>query len=81
MTREELDELDIIIRDLRMAMDIKNDIENGTINPIAQFADGEKIVLRVPQSVKDQIDNKIIELTDLINNKRQAIELKEAVRR
>ena len=70
MTREELDSMDIIIRDLRMAMDIKVDIENGTVRPIAQFADGEKIILLVTQDVIDQLDAKIIELEALLKSKK-----------
>ena len=75
MTREELDELDIITRDLRMAMDIKADIENNTTRPIAQFADGEKVILLVTQDVKDQIDNKITELSELLKEKAGMIDV------
>ena len=69
MTREELDSLILMIQDLRMAMDIKNDIESGTVRPIAQFADGEKVVLPITQAVIDQIDNKIVELSNLLKEK------------
>ena len=69
MTREELDSLTLMIQDLRMAMDIRDDIENGTIRPIAQFADGEKVVLPITQAVIDQIDNKIVELSNLLKEK------------
>jgi len=67
MTREELDSMELIIRDLRMAMDIKADIESGNIRPIVSFADGEKITPIIPISVKDRIDAKIIELEELLN--------------
>ena len=69
MNREELDKLELKMQDLRMAMDIKDDIENNTIRPIAQFSDGEKIILPISQDVKDQVDNKIAKLTKLINKR------------
>ena len=69
MTREELDELDIIIRDLRMAMDIKEEIANGMERVLVSFADGTKISLPIPRVQKDQLDAKIVELELLITQK------------
>jgi len=69
MTREQLDELDIITRDLRMAMDIKEEIDNGVERGLVTFADGEKISIPIPQTQKDQLDAKIIQLEALLKEK------------
>lgn len=69
MKREELDELDIIIRDLRMAMDIKEQIDAGEERGLIDFADGTKISVPIPEEVKGQLDSKIIKLSDLFKEK------------
>lgn len=69
MTREELDELDIIIRDLRMAMDIKEEIDNGVERGLVNFADGEKLSIPIPMEVRQQLDDKIVELEVLLKEK------------
>ena len=69
MTREELDELTIIIQDLRMAMDIKEEIENGVARGLIDFADGTKISVPIPKAVKGQLDSKITELSNLLKEK------------
>ena len=69
MTREELDELTIIIQDLRMAMDIKEQIEAGEERGLIDFADGESIKVPIPDEVKVRLDNKIAELTKLIKKR------------
>jgi len=69
MTREELDELTIIIQDLRMAMDIKEQIEAGEERGLIDFADGESIKVPIPGEVKIRLDNKIAELTKLIKKR------------
>lgn len=69
MTREELDELGIIIRDLRLAMDIKEEIESGVERGLIDFADGTKISVPIPEEVKGQLDSKITELSSLLKEK------------
>ena len=67
MLREKLDELTLILQDLRMAMDIREEIEAGEPRGLIDFADGTKISLPIPNAVKVQLDNKIAELTTRIN--------------
>jgi len=74
MTREELDELDIITRDLRMAMDIKEQIDAGELRGLINFADGEKISVPIPEEAKTQLDNKIIALGALLVTKCSILE-------
>jgi len=69
MIREELDALDVLIRDLRMAMDIKEEIDNGVERGLVTFADGTKISIPIPDEVKIQLDNKIAELSTLLKEK------------
>lgn len=69
MTREELDELELIIRDLRMAMEIKEQIEAGTERGLIDFADGESIKVPIPEEAKQRLDNKISQLTDMLKVK------------
>jgi len=69
MKREKLDELDILIRDLRMAMDIKEQIEQGMNRGLIDFADGEKIDVPIPEEAKKQLGDKIISLTSLLKEK------------
>jgi len=69
MTREQLDELDIIIRDLRMAMDIKGQIDAGENRGLIDFADGTKISLPIPMAAKNQLNTKIVELEILLKGK------------
>ena len=73
MTREELDELDIIIRDLRMAMDIRDQIEAGEERGLIDFADGESIKVPIPQEVKAKISSKIVGLEKLLKQRLTAI--------
>ena len=69
MKREELDELDIIIQDLRMAMDIKKQIDAGEERGLIDFAEGESIKVPVPDDIKKQLDDKIKELSKLLKEK------------
>lgn len=69
MKREELDELDIIIRDLRMAMDIKEQIDAGELRGLVDFADGTRISVPIPKEIKSQLDSKITELSALLKEK------------
>ena len=68
MEREKIDEMQLIIMDLRMAIQIKEDIEQGNIRPIATFADGEEIILPISDEVKAQIDHKIEQLEALLKS-------------
>ncbi|MBA7626769.1 hypothetical protein ES703_34225 [subsurface metagenome] len=69
MKREELDELDVIIRDLRMAMDIQEQIDAGTTRGLIDFADGEKISVPIPEEAKSQLAEKIAELSSRLKAK------------
>jgi len=69
MAREELDELELIIMDLRMAMDVKEQIEAGEDRGLVDFSDGEKIRVPIPDNVKRQLDDKIMELTEILRKK------------
>ena len=73
MSREELDELEIIIRDLRMATDIRDQIEAGEERGLIDFADGESIKVPIPQEVKARISNKIVGLEKLLKQRIAAI--------
>ena len=73
MSREELDELEIIIRDLRMATDIKEQIEAGEERGLIDFADGESIKVPIPQEVKARISSKIVGLEKLLKQRITAI--------
>lgn len=76
MKREELDELDIIIRDLRLTMNIKEEVDSGVERGLANFADGTKISVPIPEEVKGQLDNKINQLFNLFKEKAANLELK-----
>lgn len=67
--REELDELDFIIRDLRMAIDIKEQVDAGEPRGLVNFADGTKISVPIPEKVKGQLNSKITELSSLLKKK------------
>ncbi len=69
MKREELDELEIIIKDLRMTMDIKEEVDNGMERGLINFADGTKISVPIPDEVKGQLDSKITKLSSLLKEK------------
>ena len=69
MTREEIDELELIIRDLRMAMDIKEQIDAGEERGLIDFADGESIKVPIPQEVKARISGKIVGLEKLLKQR------------
>ena len=69
MIREELDALDILIRDLRMAMDVKEEIDNGVERGLVSFADGTKISVPIPDEVKTRLDTKIAELSGILKEK------------
>ena len=75
ITREQLDELTILIQDLRMAMDIKEEIDNGVERGLVSFADGEKISVPIPQEQKDQLTAKITALEVLLKGKATKIVL------
>jgi len=76
MRREELDELDIIIRDLRMAMDIKEQVDAGQERGLAQFADGESIKVPIPEATKVQLNQKIDQLSGLLKDKASKLKTK-----
>ena len=76
MTREEIDELDIIIRGLRLAMDIRDQIEAGEERGLIDFADGESIKVPIPQEVKARISSKIVGLEKLLKQRIMAIKEK-----
>lgn len=67
--REELDELDIIIRDLRMTMDIKEEVDSGVERGLIDFADGTKISVPIPEAIKGRLTAKIAELKGLLKEK------------
>lgn len=73
--REKLDELDIIIGDLRMAMDIKEEIDRGVERGLANFADGTKISVPIPEKVKGQLDSKIAQLALLLKERAAKLSL------
>jgi len=73
MSREELDELEIIIRDLRMATDIRDQIDAGEERGLIDFADGESIKVPIPQEVKARISSKIVGLEKLLKQRITAI--------
>lgn len=75
ITREELDELDVIIRDLRMTMDIKQEIDSGVERGLINFADGTKISVPIPAEVKGQLDSKITELSGLLKEKAASLKV------
>ena len=76
MTREELDELELIIRDLRLAMDIRDQIDAGEERGLIDFADGESIKVPIPQEVKARISSKIVGLEKLLKQRIMAIKEK-----
>ncbi len=69
ITREKLDELDIVIRDLRMAMDIKQQIDAGEERGLINFADGENIKVPIPAAAKTRLSEKINELSKMLKDK------------
>jgi len=69
MTRVELDELEIIIRDLRMALDIKEQVDAGEERGLIRFADRTNITVPIPEEVKSQLNSKIVELSGLLKEK------------
>ena len=69
MTREEIDELELIIRDLRLAMDIREQIEAGEERGLIDFADGTRISLPIPNTVKTRINRKITLLSIMLKEK------------
>ena len=73
MIREQIDELQLLISDLRMAMDIKEKIDAGVERGLINFADGTSIKVPVPQDVKLLLDNKIQELTNILKTKASQI--------
>lgn len=70
MKRVEIDELSLIISDLRMAMDVKEQIDAGEERGLIDFADGTSIKVPIPDEVKAQLDSKIAELTQRINKRK-----------
>lgn len=77
MLREELDELDNIIRDLRMAKDIKEQIDAGELRGLIDFADGESIKVPIPAAIKVQLDSKIKQLETLLKQKANELTLEK----
>lgn len=69
MTREQLDELQLIIQDLIMAMDIKGRIAAGEERGLIDFADGTKISVPIPEGITGQLDDKITELEGILKAK------------
>ena len=69
LRREQLDELDVIIRDLGLAMDIRDQIEAGEERGLIDFADGTRISLPIPNTVKTRINRKITLLSIMLKEK------------
>ena len=69
MKREQIAELENIIRDLRMAMEIKEQLDAGVERDLIDFADGTRISIPIPKAVKSQLDDKIVLLTSLLKEK------------
>ncbi len=63
MAGEKLDSLSLVLRDLRMATDIKEEIVGGVEIELVSFADGTRITIPVPQDNRDDLDTKIDGLT------------------
>ena len=75
--REKVEELNLIISDLRMAMDIEEEVDRGMQRGLANFADGTKISVPIPGAVKGQLNSKIAQLFSLLKEKMAKLELKE----
>lgn len=75
ITREQLDELDIIIRDLRMAMDIKEEVDAGVERGLVNFADGEKISVPIPDAARQQLESKISQLSSMLKEKATGLKI------
>lgn len=75
ITRDQLDELLLILRDLRMAMNMKDEIAQGADRGLARFADGTKISVPIPESVKGELDSKITQLSTLFKEKVASLEV------
>jgi len=69
MTRGELGEIMVIASDLSVAMDIKEQIDAGTERGLISFADGEKLKVPIPEEIKQQLNNKIARLTEMLKRK------------
>ncbi len=78
MTREELDELGLIISDLRIAIDIKEQIEAGEERGLIDFADGETIKIPVPEEARERLNVKIAQLSNLLKEKADMVGTNEA---
>lgn len=55
-TREELNEIRIMAEELSVIEDVKERTAKGVL--LISFADGERIIIPVPQAQKDQIETK-----------------------
>ena len=69
MEREKLLELELIISDLRMALETKEQIEAGVERGLIDFADGERLSIPIPDNVRARLDKKIEELSNLLEQK------------
>lgn len=69
MTREEFDELELILRDLRMAIDIREEIKSGVERGLIDFADGTRISIPIPEVAKKQLNDKIAQLSAMLKEK------------
>ena len=69
ITREKLDELDGIIRDLRMVMDFKENVDQDNDFVLLPLSDGSKISTVLGDDKKTEVDNKIKDLDSLLKKK------------
>lgn len=66
--REKLDELAILLRDIRMASDLEERMAGGEVEFIG-FADGERLMLPVPSETIDRLKSKGQELLALLKQR------------
>ena len=69
ITIEKLNEIDFIIRDLRIALDFKQNIDINNDFVLLPFSDGKNISLVLGDSHKSEINKKINELDLLLQKK------------
>lgn len=70
MEREELDDLMIIVSDLRMVQDLDERIEAGEGEvELISFADGERLMTTIPEEKRNRLKAKKGELSSLLKQK------------
>ena len=75
MDREELMEIRSLVRDLMMAIDIREQIDSGTERGLVDFADGERITVPIPEDKKNQLNDKIDKLSSKLVDKVSKLKL------